>query len=671
MATIPSVQLFRNSNIITGREAAITALETQMAKVADGGLILARYSEDGSENGVKTLLGIVRNGGGTNVQLTVIDVEGAAQNVQKAITSAINGLNKQDNAVDGQYVASVSEKNGIISVSRKALPSLTTQSSSGKAVTAITQSNGLVSVAFGGVAAANVSVADASGKFTADNVEAVLLEIQNSLDSAIGQGGSVGTQISAAINELDSSKSGNTTHVSVKVDQVNGKISAVTVSENDIASAALLGTTADTSTATTAFGKIAKEAADRAAAINALDLVSVGGTGKVITTVSQTDGKVSAAATDLTAANVKATASNSSTTAVAVTGTTVAAQISSLAKSIKSVGSDAKSYSIASITGDSLTALGTNVREAYKLVDEDGTQAGSTIKIYKDSSLKSVALNGQTLNFTYILTDGSENTVGVDVSTFLAESEFSNGLQVVNHVVSVKRDGASESFLTVSASGVKVSGIQSAINTATGSVNTAIDARLGAGVTASSTATAQFAALKGTSASTSGETSVYGAKAYADAKVASVSNQIANLDATVKGTSTHVDVTVAQLDGKVTGVTVTNKDIASASALTTETNNRTSADTALSNRLGTGVTSTSTATAQLLALSGSSSDASGVTSVNGAKTYAKNYADSKIASLDATVTSVSGTSTTEAIKIVQTDGKISRITLGTFDCGVY
>ena len=91
----------------------------------------------------------------------------------------------------------------------------------------------------------------------------------------------------------------------------------------------------------------------------------------------------------------------------------------------------------------------------------------------------------------------------------------------------------------------------------------------------------------------------------------------------------------------------------------------------MSNRLGTGVTSTSTATAQLLALSGSSSDASGVTSVNGAKTYAKNYADSKIASLNATVKSVSGTSTTEAIKIVQTDGKISSITLGAFDCGVY
>lgn len=559
MSTIPTIQLFRNSNLVTGRDAAVNALEGQKGNVPDGGLILARYSADGTENAVKTILGIVRNNG-DNSYISIFDVEGAAENVATAITNAISKLDKIDNAVDGQYVAAVSETDGIISVSRKALPSLTTQSSSGKAVTAITQSNGLVSVAFGGVAAANVSVADASGKFTADNVEAVLSEIQNSLDSAIGQGGSVGTQISNAINELDSSKSGSTTHVSVKVDQVDGKISAVTVSENDIASAALLGTTADTSTATTAFGKIAKEAADRAAAINALNLTSVGGTGKVITTVSQNNGQVSAIATDLTAANVGATVLTGTTTAVAVNGDTVAAQISSLAKSIKSVSSDAKTYTISAIT----SGLESNVEKAYGLFDEDGVQAGSTIKIYKDSSLKGVVLNGQSLDFTYILADGSESTVGVDVSTFLAESEFSDGLQVVNHVVSVKKDSSSEPFLTVSGSGVKVSGIQSAINTATGSVNTAIDARLGTGVTTDATATAQFTALKGTTASTSADTSVYGAK-----------------------------------------------------------------------------------------------------------TYAKNYADSKIASLDATVTSVSGTSTTEAIKIVQTDGMISSITLGTFDCGVY
>ena len=203
------------------------------------------------------------------------------------------------------------------------------------------------------------------------------------------------------------------------------------------------------------------------AAIDKLDVPEVGGTGKVITTVSETDGKIAAIAIDLTAVNVAAESTLASDNAVAVTGTTVKDQIASLAASIKTVSKDAKSYSVKKLTPEEVTALGeTNVREAYKLIDNNSAQAGDIIKIYKDSSLKSVALNDQILNFTYILDNGSESTVGVDVSNFLAESEFKNGLEVVNHVVNVKVDAASEDFLTVGAAGVKLSGVQDAINQA-------------------------------------------------------------------------------------------------------------------------------------------------------------------------------------------------------------
>jgi hypothetical protein len=202
-------------------------------------------------------------------------------------------------------------------------------------------------------------------------------------------------------------------------------------------------------------------------AINKLDVAEIGGTGKVITTVSETDGKIEATAIDLNAEAVAATASLGDDTHVAVAGSTVAAQIESLAGSINTVSKDAKSYSVKKLTGDEVTALGdTNVKEAYKLIDEDNTQAGDIIKIYKDSSLKEVKLVGQELQFTYILADGSESTVGVDVSTFLAESEFKNGLEVVNHIVNVKVDAASEDFLTVGEAGVKLSGVQAAIDKA-------------------------------------------------------------------------------------------------------------------------------------------------------------------------------------------------------------
>lgn len=262
----------------------------------------------------------------------------------------------------------------------------------------------------------------------ADSLDAKMDKRVDALETAIGEGGSVSTQITNAINKLDQADTAIDGQYVSEVSEADGIINVKRVALPELA--------------------------------------AVGGTGKVITTVSQTKGALAATAIDLNAANVAATASDGDNAHVAVTGTTVAAQIKSLAGSIKSAVSDAKSYSISAVEGAELTALGANVKEAYKLVDEDGAKAGEIIKIYKDSSLKEVALNGQTLNFTYILTDGTESTVGVDVSTFLAESEFGNGLQVIEHKISVKKDTSSEEFLSVGADGVKLSGIQTAINKA-------------------------------------------------------------------------------------------------------------------------------------------------------------------------------------------------------------
>lgn len=139
----------------------------------------------------------------------------------------------------------------------------------------------------------------------------------------------------------------------------------------------------------------------------------------------------------------------------------LAKAIEELEAKIGQTGAD-KTYSIVAIT----EGLGANVAEAFKLVDGNGVQAGDTINIYKDSALKSVALDGQELVFTYILADGSESIVRIDVSSFLHESEYGDGLQVVDHVVSVKRDDESDDFLTVSEKGVKVSGIRAALDAA-------------------------------------------------------------------------------------------------------------------------------------------------------------------------------------------------------------
>lgn len=186
------------------------------------------------------------------------------------------------------------------------------------------------------------------------------------------------------------------------------------------------------------------------------------GTIKVDGTDVAVKGLGSAAYTNSSAYDASGAAATVKTELLGTTKDGDATTIAALNTKIENVEDAAKTYEIKKIT----TGLSANVKEAYGLFDEDGVQTGETINIYKDSSLKEVKLSGQTLQFTYILTNGSESTVGVDVSAFLSESEFGNGLQVVDHKVSVKKDTSSEAFLSVSADGIKLSGVQQAINNA-------------------------------------------------------------------------------------------------------------------------------------------------------------------------------------------------------------
>ena len=151
-----------------------------------------------------------------------------------------------------------------------------------------------------------------------------------------------------------------------------------------------------------------------------------------------------------------------------------------------------------------VTPSSTNVKEEYALVNASGDVKGSTIKIYKDSSLYSAYLGhvddeltsstdptvisgtgDAALCFIYLKTDGTYELVAINVESFLEESEFSDGLEVNNHVVSVKVDPTSEQVITgynegtaitedvisVGPNGVKVANIQDAIDTAVGRIN--------------------------------------------------------------------------------------------------------------------------------------------------------------------------------------------------------
>ena len=121
---------------------------------------------------------------------------------------------------------------------------------------------------------------------------------------------------------------------------------------------------------------------------------------------------------------------------------------------------------------DKITSgLPANVTEAYVLRNTDGEQLGDRIDIYADSSLKNVELvdhddqghEGKFLKFTYEI-DGELKDVYVDVSNIVTDATYKDGLSVDdNNVVRVKIDAESEAYLSVSESGLKLSGINSLV----------------------------------------------------------------------------------------------------------------------------------------------------------------------------------------------------------------
>ena len=119
----------------------------------------------------------------------------------------------------------------------------------------------------------------------------------------------------------------------------------------------------------------------------------------------------------------------------------------------------------------------------YELYNREGKQLGETIKIPKDKSIKDVQIadtnatiddegniveglpKGNTaLCIVYILGDGSYKLVKIDYQSFLEEHEFVDGLQVINHEVSVKIDPATEQFISTSSNGIKISGLKQSVD---------------------------------------------------------------------------------------------------------------------------------------------------------------------------------------------------------------
>ena len=467
---VQNVKFLRNGVVFvpgndkTARQVALDAMESQKANLVDGTAILGRYQET---NGiVKTLVGFAYISGDTKT-LTVFDVDGAgadvdakilaaiqaldaektstdgknvqvkvtevdgkitavnittdntvnSDDVDTAITNAINDLDAPDSAVPGQYVSQVSQADGKIAVTRVALPSVNAISEAGKPITAVSESLGTISATAGTINAEFVSIADSGSLITATTVEGALAEIATEIDAMDKTASAEDGKVVTTVSENDGVVS--ETKTNVKDLQLGGYIK----------DSSATGDIASTDTINAALSKLE----NKAAAI----------------TIANADKSI----------NVTTAAS----------GTDINVNIKSGEKVIVKTG-DAGIYTdldLIKIT----TGLPETVKERYQLLATDDSQIGANIDIPKDSHIVSITYisdtgdtHYQNLEYVYVDVSGETQTTYVDMSELVLEAEFESGVTATNGVVHGVVDQNSEGFLTVGEGGFKLAGVQNAIN---------------------------------------------------------------------------------------------------------------------------------------------------------------------------------------------------------------
>lgn len=464
---VKNIQFLRNGTALGTRQLAINALEAQKANVADGSIILARYSGAAADD-VKTLAGLVYVNGNTRT-VTIIDVEGASDNVE-TLRQEINA--KLGNGVGSGTGESVTEQLAALSGTVGAASAET--SVAGAKAYAKDYTDGQISgldysgVTTGdGVVVTNVTEADGKVAATAANVGGLKLTgyEQGSASGAVASTdtineafGKVENQIAAinsVVDDLDYTDTAVTGNYVSEVNEANGVISVTRV------------------------------------ALPSINAISEAG--KPITAVSESLGEISATAGTINAEYVNVTGNTFSSTTVqaaleeidaaykaadaAIVGdaTDSGDTLGKLEDRIDALDADAKEYHIVKTT----TGLSETVKERYSLVDADGNVSGDTIDIPKDSHIVSITYDGTTQKLTYNYIDASGNTqsTDVDMSELVLETEFGSGVTVTDHVAhgvvdpTSEKDSNNDSFLTVGADGFKVDGIKDEIDAKIGGLD--------------------------------------------------------------------------------------------------------------------------------------------------------------------------------------------------------
>lgn len=343
-------------------------------------------------------------------------------------------------------------------------------------------------------------------------------------------------------------------HVTIKYSETDGIVS-IDASTADIASAALLGSKTDASTAETAFGYIAKEAALRAQAIDALDVASntVDGT-NVHVQYKEEDGIVTIE--NVTEDYTSVTLTNTTSTSAAPTtdASIVIADGGKIAK-----GSDIEK--VAAFAADKAKEAQNKVEK--QIADLGGEQsdvdAGISVKV--TTSAGQVSGVDVTIDPAQVAYGGEKNArtlVSGGDSSVMVGSAIG---QIKSYVDAVVADNTSD--LAVSASG-----------------DTFVDASVSLTDNKHINIKAQMSELtvgkeEGADSTLSGVATQLVNGSEIATKVASfvnarLSEEVDKLDSSVKSDSTNVNVEVVEENGKLKSITV-SEDYATVSRTATST----------------------------------------------------------------------------------------------------
>lgn len=387
-------------------------------------------------------------------------------------------------------------------------------------------------------------------------------------------------QVRAALDVLSATSLADDNKVVSDVTQANGKVTATVKNLTDVKLAGLSATADTKITSTdTLGGALAKLQGQ----IDSMDKAAEAVNGQVVTTVAETDGKVTETKANVKDLQLGGYSKEANATGDIAANDTVNTALSKLENKVgaNKVSNIDHSIVVTEPTGTATTdikvninsnekviklgdngiytnlnlvkvdtGLAANVKEKYQLLASDNSQIGVDIEIPRDSALQNVYLGhvddkltnadaqGESVDKTitsgtgdaalvYVmqLSSGKYKLTAVNVESFLSESEFADGLQVNNHKVSVKVDTSSEKVTT----GENVTGDVLTVSTDGVKVN-----------------------------------NIQNAINYA----------ISKLDANVTGGTTagtktngHIQIVVDEADGKLTAVTVNEANIADADKL--------------------------------------------------------------------------------------------------------